>query len=157
MSSITRFFPLRATKSVFTPLTKPALVAPLNSKRTYSHGSYGSAESDKDKPQNTPSTKNIEHPGPPPPNTKSNNQPSESGESQGDVQDTSNKANPIITGGKQSPVVNGEGKVNDDAPDDVKKHNEDVANRADSPYNQIGADSKVREGFAAKGSTDKET
>lgn len=63
MSSITRFFPLRATKSVFTPLTKPAFVAPLNSKRTYSHGSYGSAEGDKDKPQNTSSTKNIEHPG----------------------------------------------------------------------------------------------
>ncbi|PLN79855.1 hypothetical protein BDW42DRAFT_171988 [Aspergillus taichungensis] len=156
MSSITRFFPLRATKSVFTPLTKPAFVAPLNSKRTYSHGSYGSAEGDQDKPQNSPSTKNIEHPGPPSPNTKTNNsKPEQSGSH---PQDTSNKANPTITGGKQSPTVDGEGKVKDDAPADVKQHNEEVANRADSPYNQIGADSKVRKGFAAKGSKgDKET
>ncbi|KAJ5132776.1 hypothetical protein N7448_006934 [Penicillium atrosanguineum] len=55
----------------------------------------------------------------------------------------SNKAEPTLRDGKQSPIADHEGNLRDDLPEDVKKHNEDVENRYDKPYNHIGDGGKT--------------
>lgn len=49
----------------------------------------------------------------------------------------SNKAEPTLRDGNRSPIADHEGNLRKDLPEDVKKHNEDVENRYDRPYNHI--------------------
>ncbi|KAJ5390614.1 uncharacterized protein N7496_001682 [Penicillium cataractarum] len=49
----------------------------------------------------------------------------------------SNDAKPTLRDGRSSPIADFEGNLKDDLPEDVKKHNEDVENRYDRPYNHI--------------------
>ena len=50
----------------------------------------------------------------------------------------SNKARPTLRDGKQSPIADFEGNLKKDLPEEVKKHNEEVENRYDRPYNRVG-------------------
>jgi hypothetical protein len=50
----------------------------------------------------------------------------------------SNKAHPTLRDGNQSPIADDEGHLKDDLPEDVKRHNEDMENRYDKPYNHMG-------------------
>ncbi|KAJ5155522.1 hypothetical protein N7492_008325 [Penicillium capsulatum] len=52
----------------------------------------------------------------------------------------SNKAEPTLRDGTQSPMADMEGNLKEDLPEDVKQHNEDVEHRYDRPYNHTGDD-----------------
>jgi hypothetical protein len=60
---------------------------------------------------------------------------------------SSNNAHPTITDGRQSPNIDSEGNVRPGVPNDVKKHNEEMKQRYDRSYNQIGDEGKVHKGF----------
>lgn len=55
----------------------------------------------------------------------------------------SNKAEPTLRDGRQSPMADQEGKLREDLPEDVKKHNEEMNERYDKPYNHISDEGKV--------------
>lgn len=57
----------------------------------------------------------------------------------------SNNAKPTLRDGRSSPIADFEGNLKDDLPEDVKKHNEDVENRYDRPYNHIANEGNVEE------------
>lgn len=57
----------------------------------------------------------------------------------------SNNAKPTLRDGRSSPIADFEGNLKDDVPEDVKKHNEEVENRYDRPYNHIADQGKVEE------------
>ncbi|KAE8382528.1 hypothetical protein BDV26DRAFT_288332 [Aspergillus bertholletiae] len=135
--------------------------------RTYAHSSYGAEGETKaqqpDNPRNTP-TRDIEHPGPPAPDvskgsTTSSSSPPRSFSTSQDDRDKedsegrptqvspSNNAKPTITDGRHSPNVDSEGNVRSDVPKDVKRHNEEMEQRYDRSYNQVGNEGKVRKGF----------
>ncbi|KAJ5601537.1 hypothetical protein N7510_011071 [Penicillium lagena] len=57
----------------------------------------------------------------------------------------SNKAKPTLRDGNQSPMADMEGHLRDDLPEDVKRHNEDVAKRYDRPYNHISDKGKIEQ------------
>ncbi|KAJ6079556.1 hypothetical protein N7467_009309 [Penicillium canescens] len=50
----------------------------------------------------------------------------------------SNKAQPTLHDGNQSPIADDEGNLKDDLPEDVKRHNKEVEDRYDKPYNHMG-------------------
>jgi hypothetical protein len=50
----------------------------------------------------------------------------------------SNKAQPTLRDGNQSPIADDEGNLKDDLPEDVKRHNEEMEDRYDKPYNHMG-------------------
>ncbi|KAJ5340470.1 serine-rich protein [Penicillium brevicompactum] len=50
----------------------------------------------------------------------------------------SNKAHPTLRDGNQSPLADQDGNLKDDLPADVKKHNEEMEERYDKPYNHTG-------------------
>jgi hypothetical protein len=50
----------------------------------------------------------------------------------------SNKAQPTLHDGNQSPIADDEGNLKDNLPEDVKRHNEEVEDRYDRPYNHMG-------------------
>ncbi|KAK1139625.1 hypothetical protein N8T08_000630 [Aspergillus melleus] len=128
------------------------------SRRTYAQGSYGGGEYQGEHPKshrNSP-TRDIEHPGPPPPNvskdapsSSSNKSESNPSEANGGSIDTkpSNKASPTITDGQQSPNIDSKGNPRDDVPPDVKQHNEEMEHRYDRAYNQIADEGEYRKGF----------
>ncbi|KAJ5978907.1 hypothetical protein N7501_002249 [Penicillium viridicatum] len=58
----------------------------------------------------------------------------------------SNKAKPTINEGEQSPLKDPEGKPKKDIPEDVKKHNQEMEERYDKPYNTAG-DGTVKPAF----------
>ncbi|KAL4810448.1 hypothetical protein BDV18DRAFT_131025 [Aspergillus unguis] len=131
--------------------------------RLDSQSSYGNGETKPEEDRNKP-TRDIEHPGPPPPDVRSENpsksQPSykqsqgasaDTGEIEEDI-DTrpSNKAKPTITDGRQSTNVDKDGNTKPDVPEDVKQHNSDVEQRFDKPYNRIKDEGKVGKGFWGK-------
>ncbi|KAJ5683829.1 uncharacterized protein N7477_000174 [Penicillium maclennaniae] len=62
----------------------------------------------------------------------------------------SNKAEPTLHDGKQSPIADHEGNLRDDLPEDVKKHNEEVENRYDRPYNHIADDGDTEPAWKRK-------
>ncbi|KAJ6055746.1 uncharacterized protein N7446_002473 [Penicillium canescens] len=49
----------------------------------------------------------------------------------------SNKARPTLRDGNQSPIADDEGHLKDDLPEDVKRHNEEMEDRYDKPYNHM--------------------
>ncbi|KGO71969.1 hypothetical protein PITC_028500 [Penicillium italicum] len=59
----------------------------------------------------------------------------------------SNKARPALSMGEQSPLSDREGNPKKDIPEDVKKHNREMEERYDKPYNSTGDDGKVKPGF----------
>ena len=59
----------------------------------------------------------------------------------------SNKAKPTINEGEQSPLVDREGNPKKDIPEDVKKHNREMEERYDKPYNYTGDDGAVKPSF----------
>jgi hypothetical protein len=52
-----------------------------------------------------------------------------------------------LNDGKQSPNVDAHGEPKEDVPDDVKRHNQEMEQRYDRAYNQIGDEGKVQKGF----------
>ncbi|PLB52980.1 hypothetical protein P170DRAFT_423767 [Aspergillus steynii IBT 23096] len=128
-------------------------------RRTYAQSSYGGegdSQSQHPKSHRNSPTRDIEHPGPPPPDV-SKDAPSSSGaESESRTSEAdegvmnkrpSNKANPTIIDARQSPNIDSEGNPREDVPPDVKRHNEEVENRHDRPYNHIGDEGKYQKGF----------
>lgn len=55
----------------------------------------------------------------------------------------SNKAQPTLKDGKQSPMADMEGNLKEDLPEDVKKHNAEVEQRYDRPYNHIADEGNI--------------
>lgn len=62
----------------------------------------------------------------------------------------SNRAEPTLRDGNQSPIADHEGHLRKDLPKDVKKHNEDVENRYDRPYNHIADGGDVETSWERK-------
>lgn len=62
----------------------------------------------------------------------------------------SNKAQPTLRDGNQSPIADHEGHLRDDLPEDVKKHNEEVEQRYDRPYNHIADEGDVETSWKRK-------
>jgi len=62
----------------------------------------------------------------------------------------SNKAQPTLSHGKQTPVADHEGNLRDDLPADVKKHNEEVEQRYDRPFHQITDEGEVKTAWKEK-------
>ncbi|KAJ6138369.1 hypothetical protein N7471_004855 [Penicillium samsonianum] len=59
----------------------------------------------------------------------------------------SNKAKPTLNEGEQSPLTDREGNPKKDLPEDVKKHNQEMEERYDKPYNSTGDDGTIKPGF----------
>lgn len=59
----------------------------------------------------------------------------------------SNKAQPTLRDGNQSPMADEEGNLRDDLPQDVKKHNEEIEQRHDRPYNHIADEGGVEKSW----------
>ncbi|KAJ5792855.1 uncharacterized protein N7503_008833 [Penicillium pulvis] len=62
----------------------------------------------------------------------------------------SNNAHPTLTDGRQSNLADMEGKKHEDLPEDVRKHNEEMENRYDRPYNHISDEGNVEKAFQEK-------
>ncbi|KAL4885068.1 hypothetical protein BJY04DRAFT_181294 [Aspergillus karnatakaensis] len=135
-------------------------ILPQTQRRLNGQSSYGNGEQNPQDDRNKP-TRDMEHPGAPPPDVKSENssksQPSykqsrnPSGEIEEDINTRpSNNAKPTITDGKQSQNVDDDGNTKANVPEDVKKHNEEIDNRHDKPYNRIKDEGKVGKGFWGK-------
>lgn len=62
----------------------------------------------------------------------------------------SNKAHPTVRAGKQSPIADMEGRVREDLPEDVKRHNAELAQRYDRPYNHIADEGSVQKAWNRK-------
>ncbi|KAJ6166639.1 hypothetical protein N7470_002086 [Penicillium chermesinum] len=56
----------------------------------------------------------------------------------------SNKAHPTLNDGRVSPMADMDGKLKEDLPHDVKRHNADMENRYDRPYNHISDEGRWR-------------
>ncbi|KAJ5616097.1 hypothetical protein N7537_001211 [Penicillium hordei] len=60
----------------------------------------------------------------------------------------SNKAKPTINEGEEeSPLTDQKGNPKKDVPEDVKKHNKEMEERYDKPYNSTGEDGTVKPAF----------
>ncbi|KAL2827045.1 hypothetical protein BDW59DRAFT_59800 [Aspergillus cavernicola] len=155
---------LRSGRSIRPITTIRSSLAHQQGRRLYGQSSYGDGEPHPEDGRNKP-TRDIEHPGRPPPNVNkgspgSNSQPQSQHQSSSaseekskqkarvaDSKRTSNNANPTITDGHQSDNVDLDGNTKADVPDDVKRHNEDIDRRYDKPYNWIKDEGKVGNGF----------
>ncbi|KAJ5287592.1 hypothetical protein N7478_003278 [Penicillium angulare] len=62
----------------------------------------------------------------------------------------SNKAHPTLGDGRQSNLTDEKGKPNKNLPEDVKKHNAEMENRYDKPYNHIADEGPVESAFEKK-------
>ncbi|KAJ5748426.1 uncharacterized protein N7511_010122 [Penicillium nucicola] len=62
----------------------------------------------------------------------------------------SNNAKPTLRDGNQSPIADDEGNLKDDLPEDVKKHNEEMEDRYDKPYNHMGDKGSPESNFESK-------
>ncbi|KAL2868293.1 uncharacterized protein BJX67DRAFT_380103 [Aspergillus lucknowensis] len=122
-------------------------------RRLYSHSSYGGEGEVKSKDGRNKPTRGMEHPGPPPPNVSKGTSGVESqrqsgGELEEDISmEPSNNPHPTITDGRQSVNVDKDGNSKPDVPEDVKRHNEEIDQRYDKPYNRIKDEGKVGKGF----------
>ncbi|CBF76419.1 predicted protein [Aspergillus nidulans FGSC A4] len=128
--------------------------------RFYGQSTYGDGETNPGEDRNAP-TRDMEHPGAPPPNVSKENstksQPSykqdesRSGVLEEDIpKKQSDKARPVINDGRQTSNVKEDGNTKSDVPEDVKKHNEEIDQRHDKPYNRIDDGGKVGKGFWGK-------
>ncbi|OOF96561.1 hypothetical protein ASPCADRAFT_405070 [Aspergillus carbonarius ITEM 5010] len=121
------------------PSVRPLAYAPGRG-RFYAHSSYGGeGETKAEQPNNQRNspTRDIEHPGPPPPDTSSSSTsksdsstPRANNEGQ---QVPSNKAHATLADGDNSPYVDRDGNTTADAPQDVRRHNEELSKRFDHP------------------------
>ncbi|RAO64759.1 uncharacterized protein BHQ10_000771 [Talaromyces amestolkiae] len=145
------------------PIANQTLRYPSTIKR-YSHQSYGGDDNPQgDRPASRKS-RDLEHPGPPPPDvSKDSAESNPSSKKQSEKQEQeqeqakhedlyqkkqpSNKARPTLSSGRESPNVDEQGNVRDDVPEDVKRHNREMEQRHDKAYNQIGDEGKVNKGF----------
>lgn len=59
----------------------------------------------------------------------------------------SNNAQPTLHDGRQSPIADHEGHLREDLPEDVKKHNKEMDQRYDKPYNHIADEGNVEKGW----------
>ncbi|KGO44230.1 hypothetical protein PEX2_035630 [Penicillium expansum] len=59
----------------------------------------------------------------------------------------SNKAKPTLSTEEQSPLSDQEGNPKKDFPEDVKKHNREMEQRYDKPYNSTADDGTVKPAF----------
>lgn len=71
-------------------------------------------------------------------------------DAQGNHPIPSNKAHPTLSDGNQSPTADEEGNLRDDLPQDVKKHNEEMDERYDRPYNHISDKGEVAPAWRRK-------
>lgn len=71
-------------------------------------------------------------------------------DAQGNHPIPSNKAHPTLNDGNQSPLADEEGTLREDLPEDVKKHNQEMEERHDRSYNQLGNEGKVQPGWTRK-------
>lgn len=62
----------------------------------------------------------------------------------------SNKAQPTLRDGNQSPIADMEGNLKENIPEDVKQHNEEVENRHDRPYNHTGDEGNIEPAWERK-------
>ena len=62
----------------------------------------------------------------------------------------SNKAHPTLHDGRQSPLADFEGNLKEDLPEDVRRHNKEVEERYDRPYNHMGDAGGVEKGWKKK-------
>ncbi|KAF7169177.1 hypothetical protein CNMCM5623_001951 [Aspergillus felis] len=144
--------------------------------RFYSQSSYGEAEQKpegKAEAKTSKPTRDIEHPGPPPPDVskgKGSSSPSSSTSSSGggpsfqnqppsdeetrrnndgaevyphSTNRPSNNARPTISKG-QSPNLDEEGNPRPDVPEEVRQHNAEIENRHDRAYNKLEDDGNVQ-------------
>ncbi|KAJ5094054.1 hypothetical protein N7456_009915 [Penicillium angulare] len=99
----------------------------LNIQKSYVHGSPSYAQADQHKDdEDCKRENNPNHPIP------------------------SNNAHPTLRDGRQSNLSDIEGKPQEDLPQDVKKHNEEMKHRYDKPYNHIADDGPVEKAFEEK-------
>ncbi|KAJ5960335.1 uncharacterized protein N7479_007485 [Penicillium vulpinum] len=59
----------------------------------------------------------------------------------------SNKARPTLHEGEKSPLIDKEGNLKKDLPEDVKKHNREMEERYDKPYNYANDEGTVEPAF----------
>lgn len=59
----------------------------------------------------------------------------------------SNKAKPTLSSGTKSPLADAKGNLKEDLPEDVKKHNREMEERYDRPYNRTSDEGKVEPAF----------
>lgn len=62
----------------------------------------------------------------------------------------SNKAEPTLHDGNQSPFADQDGNLKDDLPSDVKKHNQEMEERYDKPYNHTGDQGQADSSFKSE-------
>ncbi|KAL4873443.1 hypothetical protein BDV12DRAFT_159990 [Aspergillus spectabilis] len=151
---------LRNTRSlrVINPTVLRSPILPQTQRRLNGQSSYGGEGEKNSKDDRNKPTRDMEHPGAPPPDIKSTNssksQPSYNQARNPHEEEIStkpsNKAKPTITDGKQSDNVDDDGNTKADVPEDVKRHNEEIDQRHDKPYNRIKDDGKVGKGFWGK-------
>ncbi|KAJ5384601.1 hypothetical protein N7517_002512 [Penicillium concentricum] len=82
--------------------------------------------------------------------TKSSNDPEQPTTNQTDSPNRpipSNKAKPTLHEGERSPVIDKEGNPKKDLPEDVKKHNREMEERYDKPYNYANDEGAVKPAF----------
>ncbi|KAJ5104083.1 hypothetical protein N7532_004612 [Penicillium argentinense] len=123
MTSLLRLQPRLRTSASLTSLSRSAFIY---HPRTYSQGSSVTREGDKNKEQNSSNTQSVYTPNHPIP---------------------SNKAEPTLRDGLQSPIADYEGNLREDLPKDVKEHNEDMEHRYDRPYNRVDDEGNVKESW----------
>ncbi|KAL3469835.1 hypothetical protein BJX99DRAFT_240605 [Aspergillus californicus] len=131
---------LRSARSIRPITTIRPSIARQEGRRLYGQSTYGDGET-KPEAGRSKSTEDREHPGAPPPNVNKNSSSRSSSsstqQSSGENKVPSNKAKPTITDGHQSANMDPDGKIKPDVPEDVKRHNAEVGDRYDKPYNQI--------------------
>ncbi|EED19587.1 conserved serine-rich protein [Talaromyces stipitatus ATCC 10500] len=123
--------------------------------KRYSHESYGGDDNPQGERPASRKSRELEHPGPPPPDTSkgsaSTGTKPQSQQTQEDdlyhKKQPSNKARPTLSSGRESPNVDEQGNTKDDVPEDVRQHNRELSQRYDRPYNQIADEGKVSKGF----------
>lgn len=126
MSSILRFSSRLRAPISSAPLSRP--IIGLNAQRAYVHDTpHKYAQANEHEPdEDCERTNTPNHPIP------------------------SNKAHPTLRDGRQSNLSDMEGKPHEELPEDVRKHNEEMENRYDRPYNHIGDEGKVEKAFEKK-------
>jgi hypothetical protein len=131
----------------FRPFT-PRTVCPYSQQSYGGEDMSGHPKSDKANPK-----VHLEHPGPESPASKGKDSPSSSSPSSssssapstGKSQGSSQSHQETSQGG--SPAISNPGPAPEQASEEVKKHNEEVAKSHDRPVNQIDDEGKVEKGF----------
>jgi hypothetical protein len=150
--STTRLARTSYSSSFFTRTTRLSV-------RPYASQSYGGDHMSGHPKSDQPNPKaDLEHPGPESPASKGKPSSSSSEKSSSSSSSTSSTPSSSKTeeGSKNSypttshggrPAINNPGPAPENASEEVRKHNEEVANSHDRPANQIDEDGKVEKSF----------